>query len=365
MDPNAFKWGIEHEFSVVKDGETYCDFTNTAFEDFDRVIEKLPVHPGDYPMLRVGDLGIRKKRWYIEGLERFSEEGSFVTLVPKGFEIRTPVCASLEESVATLAHDFALWEEAAKPEGFAAAPVSFNPFATEYVPEPPLNAWERAQQTSPEDLTDYMHMLTNGPDISFSHPAWSADDIIDIGKKLTYYSPYIVPFSFSSPFYEGAPWGGLSRRTHYRTGKRPAALVFLDDEKKLIPSTPSLTKAARVPAEAGRIEFKAFDAVADLSLYESLGMLLLGIALDDTLPGRALTPDMALHQKAATKGFEDENIRSGCGAVLAAAQAALPHELAAPLGRLRGMLDSRRARAHDMLDAYARSGSIIEAAIQD
>ncbi len=361
MNPAECRWGIEHEFSVVRDGATYCDFTNTTFEDFDQVIEKLPVYPSDYPMLRIGDLGIRRKRWYIEGLERFSETGDFLRLIPKGFEIRTPVCASLSEAVATLTHDFEAWKAAAKPYGFAAAPVSFNPFATEYVPEPPLNAWERAQQTSPEDLTDHMHMLTNGPDISFSHPAWSMEDIIDIGKKLTYYSPYIVPFSFSSPFYEGTSWGGLSRRTYYRTGKRPAALVFVDDERHLAPSAPSLTKIARIPEEIGRIEFKAFDAIADFSLYESLGILLLGIALDGTLPGRALTPDTALHQKAAVKGFEDESIRNECAAVLAAAQAALPPELATSLDRLRGMLDSRKVRPHAMLETFSRSGSIIAA----
>ena len=69
-----------------------------------------------------------------------------------------------------------------------------------------------------------------------------------------------MPLSFSSPFRDGAPWGGLSARTHLRTGARPAVLVFLGPGAPQVASDPSLTQPARLPAEVGRLEFKAFDA---------------------------------------------------------------------------------------------------------
>ena len=59
------------------------------------------------------------------------------------------------------------------------------------------------------------------------------------------------------------PWGGLSARTALRTGARPAVLVFLADGEPQVDADPSLTQLARLPAEVGRIEFKAFDACPD------------------------------------------------------------------------------------------------------
>ena len=48
--------------------------------------------------------------------------------------------------------------------------------------------------------------------------------------------------------------------------RRPAARVFVDDPARRIESRPSLTQPPRIPAEAGRIEFKAFDPCPDPAL---------------------------------------------------------------------------------------------------
>lgn len=355
-----FRFGIEHEFAAL-DGGGFCDFTTCTFEDLDRVIAELPVIESDYPRLRVGDLGIKSKRWYIEGFERFSEAGDYLLTDPKGYEIRTPICSSIDEAVDTLARDIGRWEAVADRYGYRAARVSFNPFRAEYVPDPPLNGFEIAQRVSPEEQTAHIHMLTYGPDISFSHPALSAADTIDIGKKLTHYSPFIVPFSFSSPFFRGRLWGGHSRRTHYRTGARPAVLVFVEHDREITPSFPTLTDKARLPAEVGRIEFKAFDCPPDVDLYRSLGTLLLGIALDDTLTGRASVPDGLLHKRAALDAFGDIAIREGAEEVLRAAKAALPAERREPLGRLEEMLAKRQTPALAMIDTYHETGDVIAA----
>jgi gamma-glutamyl:cysteine ligase YbdK (ATP-grasp superfamily) len=172
---------------------------------------------------------------------------------------------------------------------------------------------------------------------------------------LTWYSPYLVPLSFSSPFRDGAPWGGLSARTHVRTGPRPAVLAFLGDGVPQVPSDPSLTQPARLPAEVGRLEFKAFDACPDPELYGELLSLLTGLALDDTLPGRRTTPDAELHRRAARAGYADPELRAGAAAALDAAAAAVADRPAdtARLRSLRARFDRGDCPARDMLARYA------------
>jgi hypothetical protein len=361
LDIDGFRFGIEHEFAVIDDANRFCDFANTTFEELDRVVERMPVFETDYPSLRVGDLGIKKKRWYIEGFERFAEDGRYLRTDPKGFEIRTPICDSLDEAIETLTADFERWRAVASGFGYRSARTSLNPFRSEYVPQPELNEWEVAQRRTPEEQTAYIHMLTYGPDISFSHPDLAIERVIDIGRKLTFYSPFVVVFTFSSPFYEGKLWGGYSRRTYYRTGPRPSVLVHVGREEEVVPSFPTLTDRARLPAEVGRIEFKAFDCVADIASYRALGTLLLGLALDETLSGRALVPDEALHKRSATAGFDDETVGYWAGTVLRAAQEALPRELRSSLDPLQAMLEARRTPAHAMIETFRECGDMVRA----
>lgn len=352
LDVSKFRFGIEHEFPSVNAAGQFVDFVTASYEELARVIDELPVFDADSDSLRTGDLGIKAKRWYIEGFERFDEEGRYLRTDPKGFEIRTPICTSIDEAVATLSSDIDRWEQVASRYGYTALSTALNPFRDEFVPNPPLNEWEVADRSTPEEQTAYIHMLTYGPDISFSHPDLSPEDTIDIGQKLTYYSPFMVPFSFTAPFYKGQPWGGYSRRTYYRTGKRPAALVFVDREEHIIPSFPTLTDRARIPAEVGRIEYKAFDCPPATGMYRSLAALLLGVALDDTLDGRLVVPSAELHQLAATQAFDSPEILDGAATVVAAAKAALPADLARLLAPLEGMLRTKQTFAHSMVRAY-------------
>jgi hypothetical protein len=246
-------------------------------------------------------------------------------------------------------------EAALAAAGFRLTTIAFNPVHSEYRIEPPLGAWERAHRTgSPEERTAHLHMSTYGPDLNLSCRGLDATFLVDIGRKLTYYSPWLVPLSFSSPFRDGRPWGGLSARTAVRTGARPAALVFLAGEDEQVPADPSLTQVARLPAEVGRIEFKAFDACPDPQLYGELLSLLTGLVLDETLPGRCTTPDAGLHQHVARVGLADDEVHAGTGALLDAAQRALSGRAddLARLDRLRGRWARRESPAAAMLAAY-------------
>ena len=186
--------------------------------------------------------------------------------------------------------------------------VSFHPFKSKFKPK--LNKYEKKKrQNSPEDLTANIANLTFGPDLNFSVNNIDDKKLIDIGKKLTYYSPFIIPFSFSSPFKNGKLWKGYSYRTYVRTGKRPACMVFLYNSQNMIKSSPSLTQIARVESEKGRIEFKAIDTCNSLDIYKSLFIFIKGLILDNNLKGRKLTPDEKLHKHSAIYGFKSEFIK--------------------------------------------------------
>jgi hypothetical protein len=171
-----------------------------------------------------------------------------------------------------------------------------------------------------------------------------------------------VPFSYSSPFYNGKLWEGLSVRTFIRTGKRSAALVFVPEEEQLIKSVPSLTKIARLPAEIGRIEFKAVDSCDDFSIYAALLALLKGLILDEYLIGRAITPDASLHQISAKEGFGNEDILMNAREILQAAEVALGDDPDVKLlTPLKLMLEQRRTKSHELIERFHDLGSIEDA----
>ncbi|MGB3293849.1 MAG: glutamate--cysteine ligase [Phormidesmis sp.] len=357
-----FRFGIEHEVAFLRPDGQFADFANTTFAELDAIVAQLPYHEQDYPQLRVGDAGIKLKRWYIEGFERFLQTGELADCPPKGIEIRTTVSDSIEEILAQLTESFELLCIQSEKVGFSPVLTSFHPYRSEFVPVPPLNAFEQQRrQTSPEMQTAYIPMLTQGPDLNLSAAGLTAAQLIDIGRKLTYYSPFIIPFSYSAPFYRGKAWPGLSVRTFYRTGPRPAAMVFVEQAADLIDSAPSLTQLARVPAEVGRIEFKAFDSCGDFELYGCLFTLLKGLIRDQTLTGRATIPDAKLHQRSARLGFADESICAGAWKVLSALLREFPTESdRLRLEKLRAMLQQRYSPAQDMLKAYEQGQSITQ-----
>ncbi|WP_376794723.1 glutamate--cysteine ligase [Thermogemmatispora sp.] len=358
-----FRFGIEHEVAFLDGAERFVDFASTPYSLLQAVIDELPLYPRDQEQLRIGDAGIRVKRWYLEALERLSPEGEWLTCLPKGIEIRTTIHPDIRGAVQELQESFALLCQVAARHGFTPVLTSYNPYQSCLFLDPPLNPYEwRLLDRSPEDRTALSTFLTYGPDLSLSCAAWSVEQLIDHGRKLTYYSPYIVPFSFSSPFYEGRLWEGLSVRTFLRTGQRPAALVFVAEEDQLIYSSPSLTKLARIPAEIGRLEFKACDSCADFSLYAALLALLKGLTLDVSLPGRATVPDATLHQRAALRGFDDEELFEGARQVLLAASRSLAaDEDSQLLEPLFALLEKRQTPAHQMIAHYRRTGSLKEA----
>ncbi|NET72653.1 MAG: glutamate--cysteine ligase, partial [Sphaerospermopsis sp. SIO1G2] len=230
-----FFFGIEHEVAFLNQDGKFADFSCTKFSDFQQIVDQLPFYPDDYPQLRVGDANIRRKRWYIEGFERFADSEEVIDCIGKGIEIRTTINSSIQDTINELNTSFNLLRQVANKFGFSPILISFNPYTSEFAPNPPLNEFEIKQlQADPDEQTAHIYMVSYGPDLNLSIANLPTDKLIDIGKKFTYYSPYIIPFTYSSPFLNGSVWEGLSVRTFIRNGKRPATLVFVENEEQVI-----------------------------------------------------------------------------------------------------------------------------------
>src|SRR3954447_9402323 len=164
----------------------FADFTDVTFERLQSVGDELPEDPADYPQLRIGDQGIKRKRWYVEGYERFDERGRLVRCDPKGIEVRTRIHDTVAGAADALGVDLARLDEAVARAGLGTTAVAFNPLRSHYRVEPPLNAWEREHRTgSPEERTAHLHMTTYGPDLNLSAPGMGAAELVDVGRKLT------------------------------------------------------------------------------------------------------------------------------------------------------------------------------------
>jgi hypothetical protein len=116
-----FKFGIEHEVAFLRANGQFADFANTAFAELAAIVAQLPEYEQDYPQLRIGDAGIKRKRWYVEGFERFSLAGEVIDCPPKGIEIRTTVHESIEGAIAQLQESFQQLCQQALTAGFSPA----------------------------------------------------------------------------------------------------------------------------------------------------------------------------------------------------------------------------------------------------
>jgi hypothetical protein len=354
------RWGIEFEYLLIdRDGAEpgrVRDFSNLAFAEIRDLVDQ---RPGvDDPRLRSGDLGIKRGYWYLEGDERFHTDGSFRQLEVKGIEIRTPPAGSVDAAVALLLNIEEQLTAQLAPHGLGLAIAAFNPVRPGYDFSPPLNPFEQELRRL-EHAYDGSRVstLSYGPDLNLSHPDWDAAQCLDVARKLNHYAPFLVPFSFHSPFAAGKVWEGPSKRTWERAQLRPAVKAFFDPVA--LPAS-RLAQAARLPSEIGRIEFKAFDAMPTAPLLAACGHLLAGVCAAPELTGRSEETEVCLYRRAAKRGFADDEIRAGATHLLACAGTALDRQGdeagVAALGLIAAYLERRRTPADDLLDAWRADG---------
>ncbi|MGL5809063.1 MAG: glutamate-cysteine ligase family protein [Nocardioides sp.] len=357
----GFRFGIEAEYLLIPASGVGTQHGGDSWDDswddqdrHQRVVDGLPDLAD--PDLTRGDLAIKQKRWYVEGDERFDAQGRFIRCVAKGIETRTPIRESITAAVTALAEQTRVLGHAVEVAGHRLAAIGHHPWRDTYRPDPAYSRWEldmraeRREYAAPE-----VYMLTYGPDLNLSHSEWTPARCLAAGARLAEYAPGLVAFTLNAPYRAGRRWRGDSARVYARAGRRPNVRVFLDRVPDRLPRTPGLQVCrARIPAEHGRIEFKAFDAFADLALFGALGTLLAGVCMangDQLRSARWPDRRSAIQRlrRTAIAGLADETVRSSSAALLDAAEDVLAEPERTLLDPLREILRTSTTPARALL----------------
>lgn len=335
----GFHFGIEAEF-LLAERRTWRPLwhEDLFFHELNEVLEDIRLD--GLPSLEGLELETPHRKlmpYVVEGYAVPEED----TILPKGLEIRTPVCASLDQCLAVYADLFARLDEVLRERGLALVALSHHPLRTRF--RGPQNHrrhdfWLWAMEV----------MTTYGPDINVSFPqeirdAWDDDDVL---AKINFYGAAMTAFTLASPFCDGRTWrprgrAGKSYRTYRRSIVGPPLEVH--------------------PEENGRIEFKTFEMTTSLADFRNQFLIFLTLVLDDTLTERALAADRIYEMgEVARLGFEAEGVCEKAANLLRSARAVLPRwgfDVTSLVSWERRLLD-RCTPADDMLRLFRRTWSL-------
>ena len=339
----GFHFGLEAEYLLV-DAETFRPlwYRDLSFRELNEALE--PIDAADVPDLDGLDLEPPHRKvmpYAVEGYHVPDPDLNPIDILPKGVEIRTPVCSSIEECMECLEILHERMQRALGELGYRAVALSHHPEEEQF--DGPQNKrrhdfWQWAMQA----------MLTYGPDVNVSLPAYAAArlDTADLHAKVNYYSPALTALSLASPFFRGELWHirgriGKSVRTHRRSVIAPAIELH--------------------PEEGGRLEYKTFEMTTHVADFHAYFLLWLELLLDDGLKGRASHQCRIYDLGAVARdGLAAETVAERAAEVVERA----PHVLAkwgfdpAPLGPFRERLRSRRLPADDLVQLYESERSI-------
>lgn len=338
-----FRFGIEAEF-LLADRETFAPLwhRDLTFEKLNGIFEGVSLE--GLPSLEGLELEPPTKKlmpFVIEGYHLPDMDFHAKELMPKGVEIRTPVCSSLEELLSVYGTLHRRLDAALEKAGYRMVALSHHPVETTF--SGPQNKRRHDYwQWSMEVMTTY------GPDVNVSlAPELAPDlDLIDLEAKINYYGPALSALSVGAPFCGGKPWEmrgkrGKSFRMHKRSYIAPP-VEFHPDERH-------------------RLEFKVFDMPNSLREYRAQFLSFLALVLDEGLAGRAhkQTRIYDLGQ-VARFGLDAEGMKERAMELLRRA----PEILGAwgfdgaGLAVFDGRVEKNRTPADDMLDLYDETGSI-------
>lgn len=342
---DGFHFGIEAEY-LLADAETLRPLwhQDLVFEQLNEIIESLPVD--DLPPLDGLDLESPHRKlmpYAVEGYHVPAPDLSPIDLLPKGMEIRTPVCASIEECLECLSQLHRRLDDALGRQGYCLVSLSHHP--TEHHFEGPQNKrrydfWQWAMEV----------MTTYGPDINVSLPRALNDqlDLADLHRKVNYYSPALAALSLASPIYRGDLWKirgavGKSIRTYRRSVIAPAIEIH--------------------PDENGRLEFKLFEATNRLEDYHAFFLLWLTLLLDEELQGRSSNQTRIYDLGAVARfGLDAETVRDRASSVLERAPVVL-HRYgfdSSPLQTTCQRLETNRIPADEIIARFQERGSLTD-----
>src|SRR4051812_49254800 len=130
MRPNgtSFRFGLEAEFLLV-DATSFRPLWHgdLKFKTLNEALEAISVEEFQCHSLKVEAPHRKAMPYIVEGYHLPDTQMNPIDLLPKGVEIRTPVCASLEETLTTLKILHARLQHTLAGLGYQAAALSFHP----------------------------------------------------------------------------------------------------------------------------------------------------------------------------------------------------------------------------------------------
>ncbi len=305
---NDFRFGLEAEYMLANSSDMkplwYKDVT---FRELDELFEKISLE-GIPSLDGLAAEPPHKKLmpFIVEGYGVPDENFVVKDAYPKGIEIRTPVCHSLDQLFEVFELLYKRVKTALNEKGFSPIAISHHPIETKF--SGPQNKrrhdfWLWAMEV----------MTTYGPDVNVSFPKDITDrlfsDIEDLNRKVNYYAPALAAISLAAPFYEGKPWEikgqrGKSFRTFKRSVVAPAIELHAD--------------------ENFRIEFKVFEMTSKSREFKNYFLLVLALFLDESLKGRSSNQERIYDSGAVARfGIEAEGMRARLDEILNNASAVL------------------------------------------
>lgn len=303
----GFKFGLETEYIVIE-LKTLKPLWHPEldFNGLYQIIEKISLE--GIKSLKGLDLEPPHKAvlpYVVEGYHTTDSEGTSHSMMPKGLEIRTPVCDSIEECLQQ--HSLLLQRliSALKDVGLGVIALSHHPFHWKF--SGPQNKrrhdfWLWAMEV----------MTTYGPDINVGLPTKYAALLSssDFQEKINYYSPALTALSLASPFREGALWKvkneqGLSLRTYRRS------VIAPPNENH--------------PHENDRIEYKVFDMATGQNDYKCFFLLFLTLVLSEDLKGRSSAATRIYDMgEVAVEGLNSAIVKQRLNEIFTMAEKVLP-----------------------------------------
>lgn len=341
----GFMFGLESEYLVVKKDDLrplwHQDLT---FEVLNGIFESISLE--GVPSCEGLDLEPPQTKlmpFVVEGYHLPDMTMNAKEILPKGVEIRTPVCKSLPEVLEVHKILYSRLKEAMNKNGYDIVALSHHPMESNF--SGPQNKRRHDYwQWSMEVMTTY------GPDINVSLPPMLAEMIqeADLEAKINYYGPALSALSVASPFLNGAPWEirgefGKSFRMYKRSYIAPPIEFH--------------------PTEKNRYEFKVFDMPNSIQEIEAQFLAFLTLVLDEGLKGRA-TKQTRIYDlgQVARKGLEAEEMKERASELLERAPAVLKEwgYSADALNIFKERIATGRTPADEMIDLYKKNNSLTD-----
>jgi hypothetical protein len=127
-DQNGFRFGLETEYLLV-DARSFRPlwYPDLSFERLNSALEAIAVEDFQCSSFKIEPPHRKPIPYIVEGYHLPDPDMNPIDLLPKGVEIRTPICNSIDECLAALKTLHARLQQALQQLGYQAVALSFHP----------------------------------------------------------------------------------------------------------------------------------------------------------------------------------------------------------------------------------------------